>query len=207
MLPRTPTAARADRTVSCPRPARARTIPAAAAPLEFSALDFETANIYPNSACAVAVVRARGARIVAAKSWLVQPPSRRFDFTEVHGITWDDVRLSPTFAAVWPELAKYLDGVDFVAAHNAAFDRRVLEACAHWHGISLPPFDFVCTVKLARLAWGLRPTTLRDVADFLGVPLDHHTASSDARACASAVIRANREKPHLLDQVRTGSGR
>jgi DNA polymerase-3 subunit epsilon len=168
---------------------------------EFCAIDFETANRYPNSACSVAVVRVRGTRVVAARSWLVRPPFRRFDFTGIHGITWEAVRRSPTFADLWGEIAPHLDRADFVAAHNAPFDRRVLEACARWYDIELPPIEFVCTMKLARQTWGLRPTTLKHVADFLGIPLEHHVAASDARACAEIVIRALGRRGGRADRV------
>lgn len=167
-------------------------------PLEFCAIDFETANIYPNSACAVGLVRVRGARIVAADTWLIRPPFRRFDFTRIHGIAWDHVRASPTFADLWRDIAGYLEGVAFVAAHNASFDRRVLDACVrYWHLVP-PPVPFLCTVQLARRVWNIRPTTLRHVADALHLPLEHHEAGSDARACASIVMRAHKECPAAL---------
>lgn len=84
-----------------------------------------------------------------------------------------------------------LRGVDFVAAHNAPFDRSVLRACCRWYRLSMPTTPFRCTVQIARARWSLRPTTLRHVADFLGLELDHHHAASDAQACANIVLHAS----------------
>ncbi len=156
----------------------------------FTAIDFETANTYRNSACAVGLVRVENGRVVRRAHHLIRPPFRLFTFTYLHGIDWAMVRSSPTFAEVWPLMAPFFKGVDFVAAHNAPFDASVLRAAARQYGVALPHVTFKCTVRLARDTWGLRPTTLRHVADFLGLDLHHHDAGSDAEACARIVLAA-----------------
>lgn len=160
--------------------------------MNFAAIDFETADYGPDSACAVAVVRVRGGRIVARECRLIRPPRREFVFTYIHGITWTDVRNQPSFAGVWPDLAPLLEGVDYVAAHNAPFDRNVLHACCADAGLRPPSLPFTCTVRLARDVWGIYPTKLPDVCRHLGIPLRHHDAASDAEACARIVIAAAR---------------
>lgn len=156
----------------------------------FTAIDFETANRYRNSACAVGLVRVEGGRIVRRLHRLIRPPFRSFEFTDIHGIDWGQVRTAPTFDNIWPEIAPLLDDIDFVAAHNAPFDAGVLRACCDWYGLDVPGVAFKCTVRLARSTWGLRPTTLQHVADFLGLPLKHHDAGSDAEVCARIVLNA-----------------
>lgn len=156
----------------------------------FTAIDFETANRYPNSACAVGLVQVRRGRVVRRLTRLIRPPFRSFAFTHIHGITWADVASAPTFADLWPELSPYFEGVDFLAAHNASFDRSVLRACCAHYGMPVPPARFECTVKLARSVWGIYPTKLPDVAHALGIPLRHHEAGSDAAACAQIVLRS-----------------
>jgi DNA polymerase-3 subunit epsilon len=162
----------------------------AARSVTFTAIDFETANRYRNSACAVGLVRVRGGRVVRREQFLIRPPFKLFEFTSIHGITWNDVAGAPTFAELWPRLRPVFSGIDFLAAHNASFDRSVLRACCKWWGVAEPDIDFTCTVALARATWGLRPTTLRHVADHLGIPLVHHDAGSDADACARIVLQA-----------------
>ena len=159
----------------------------------FLAIDFETANYQPDSACAVGLVRAENGRIVAEASFLIRPPTPDFFFTHIHGITWAHVEASPDFGALWPEMAPYFDGIDFLAAHNAGFDAKVLRSCCARFSLPAPLQDFTCTVKLARGMWEIRPTKLPNVAHFLGLELNHHDALSDSRACANIVLAAERD--------------
>ncbi len=156
----------------------------------FAAIDFETANYRRESACAVGVVLVEGGRIVRRIYHLIRPPSSWFAFTHIHGLTWEDVGRAPEFGEVWPEIADALAGVEFLAAHNASFDRGVLGACCAAHRLPPPLQPFLCTVHLARTRWNIRPTKLSDVCRRLGITLRHHQADSDAEACARIVIAA-----------------
>lgn len=158
----------------------------------FVAIDFETADHGRDSACALALVRVEGGEIVRRECHLIRPPRAVFHFTYIHGISWGMVAQKPTFRELWPEIKPLLSDVDFVAAHNAAFDRTVLQACCGAAGIALPPLSFLCTMRLARKAWGIRPTRLPDVCRHLGLPLTHHDALSDAEACARIVLAAGK---------------
>lgn len=158
--------------------------------LTYVALDFETADPMRDSACALALVKVSGMRVVDRVTRLIRPPRPEFWFTHIHGLTWEDVEGEPTFEDVWPELEPFLDGADFLAAHNAPFDRSVLRACCERAGYEMPPQEFLCTVRLARRVWDIRPTRLPDVCTFLDIPLEHHEAGSDAEACARIVIEA-----------------
>jgi DNA polymerase-3 subunit epsilon len=162
-------------------------------PPAFVAIDFETADRGSDSACAIGLVRVEGLAIVERRSCLLRPPRRRFLFTYVHGLTWEHVAQSPTFAEAWPELSRLLAGAEFLAAHNAPFDRSVLTACCRAAGLPLPEQPFACTMQLARKTWGIRPTRLPDVCARLGLPLRHHEPLSDAEACARIVIAATRQ--------------
>ncbi|MFQ5890876.1 MAG: 3'-5' exonuclease [Gemmatimonadota bacterium] len=159
--------------------------------MRFVAIDFETADYEPDSACAIGLVRVEDGEIVARYHHLIRPPRRAFVFTDLHGISWKDVRGQPTFSRLWPELTEFWRGADFFAAHNAAFDRSVLQACCTRAGLRPPAKDFTCTVELSRRVWGIRPTKLSDVCRALRIPLNHHQALSDAEACARIVIAAN----------------
>ena len=159
--------------------------------MDFAAIDFETADYGADSACAVAVVRVRDGRVAESACRLIRPPRREFIFTYIHGLAWEDVRREPAFGDVWPSLSPLLAGADFLAAHNASFDRGVLHACCAAAGLSPPALDFTCTVSLARRVWGLYPTKLPDVCRHLGIPLRHHDAASDALACARIVLAAD----------------
>ncbi|GLQ05500.1 3'-5' exonuclease [Sneathiella chinensis] len=159
----------------------------------FLAIDFETANYASDSACAIGLVRAENGVIVAEEARLIQPPTPEFYFTHIHGLTWLDVKDEPVFQALWPEIAPFFDGIDFLAAHNSGFDSKVLKSCCDTYGLNAPETEFVCTVKLARSMWEIRPTKLPNVAHFLGLDLDHHDALSDSRACANIILAAERD--------------
>lgn len=156
----------------------------------FAALDFETANYGGDSACAVGVVVVEGGDIVHRFYRLIRPPSRTFAFTHIHGLSWNDVKDAPTFDAVWADIVGDLAEVEFLAAHNAPFDKAVLGACCARYRLVVPALPFVCTVRLARQQWEIRPTKLPDVCRHLGIRLRHHQADSDAEACARIVIAA-----------------
>ena len=101
----------------------------------FVAIDFETADYGADSACAVGLVRVEGLRVVRRETILIRPPRREFVFTYIHGITWETVSDAPVFAEAWPRLLPILDGISFLAAHNAPFDRRVLSTCCAVAGL------------------------------------------------------------------------
>jgi DNA polymerase-3 subunit epsilon len=158
----------------------------------FVAIDFETADYGRDSACAVALVRVEGQRIVGRRVALIRPPRREFLFSCLHGITWPDVAGAPTFGECWPQLSDFLEGARFLAAHNSSFDRGVLKACCDRAGLYAPTQPYLCTVRLARETWNVRPTKLPNVCAHLKIPLAHHDPGSDAEACARIVIEASR---------------
>jgi DNA polymerase-3 subunit epsilon len=167
--------------------------PRAAPYPSFAAIDFETADYGRDSACAVGVVRVEGGRIRERWHRLIRPPRQSFVFTHIHGITWPQVCLEPCFAELWGDLSVAIKDAEFLAAHNASFDRKVLEACCAAAGLPPPPQPFVCTVKLARQTWSIYPTQLPRVCERLGIDLDHHQALSDAEACSRIVLAALKE--------------
>jgi len=158
----------------------------------FVAIDFETANQAATSACSVGLVRVEGLTIVEKKSFFIRPPTSEFLFTWLHGISWDDVKNQPTFGELWPEIEPFFKNVDYAVAHNAGFDRNVLNACCQLYSLNMPSVEFNCTVKLARKVWGIFPTKLSNVCKTLDIPLNHHEALSDAEACAKIVIAARK---------------
>ncbi len=154
----------------------------------FLAIDFETANRQPNSACSVGLVAVRDGIIREKQTYLIKPPYEYFEFTHIHNISYRDVRHQPTFKELWPAIAEYFAGIDFAVAHNASFDRRVLASCCLTYGIEPPDVPFRCTVRLSRSVLKIRPANLSNVCRELFIPLDHHEAGSDAEACARIML-------------------
>ncbi len=161
--------------------------------MNFAAIDFETANYRRYSACSIGVALVREEQVVQRITRLIRPPDDWFVFTGLHGISWDMVYDQPTFAEVWQDIVPQLDGLEFLAAHNASFDRGVLHACCEEGFVPAPLIPFVCSMKVAKQVWQPRRVGLAHVCELLGIPLNHHEAGSDAEACARILIKAHRQ--------------
>ena len=171
----------------------------ALAHLNFTAIDFETANERRDSACAVGIVRVRGGQIVDSYQTLLRPRHLRMDWRnqQVHGIAEADLNGAPSLADVWPNLLPYLHR-QLVVAHNSAFDVSVLEHTLRDFGVPIPAFHCLCSVKLAKIAWPqLERHSLNDLATHFNIALNHHDALSDARACAEITVHALRSEVAL----------
>nr|WP_218847120.1 exonuclease domain-containing protein [Psychromicrobium silvestre] len=160
--------------------------------MDFTAIDFETANGFRGSPCAVGLSRVRGGRIVEEAFWLMRPPAGHDHFDprniEIHGVTPQQVASQPRFGEVFGEITDFL-GADVLVAHNAAFDTGVIKAALQASARPGPAFAYACTVILARRSYSLPSYSLPFVAEAAGVPLiHHHDAIEDARACAGIMI-------------------
>jgi DNA polymerase-3 subunit epsilon len=160
--------------------------------LDFTAIDFETANGFRGSPCAVGLTKVRGGKIVEEAAWLMRPPHNHdhFDYhnVRIHGITAADVADRPRFGELFAEIGAFI-GDDVLAAHNAAFDLGVIRSALEVSGLPGPAYDYVCTVMLSRRCYSLVSNSLPFAAEEAGVPLvRHHDAAEDARACAGILI-------------------
>jgi DNA polymerase-3 subunit epsilon len=101
------------------------------------------------------------------------------------GVTQAMVDEAPPAEMTLPELAEQLDGRVLVA-HNAAFDRRVLEQAFRRAGVAWPDPPALCTVALARRLHPLaRQRKLAPLAESLGIDVGvTHRALADAETCA-----------------------
>jgi DNA polymerase-3 subunit epsilon len=168
--------------------------------MDFTAIDFETANNARHSACQLAAVTVRDGQIVDRHCWLIRP--RPFYFSpmniQVHGICPDDVADEPEFDRCWADIAQHLvfeseseSDERCLIAHNAPFDIGVLTACLRYHQITVPELQFSCTRLVARHTWPDRPGYgLKPLASWLGIEFRHHDALEDSIACASILLAA-----------------
>ncbi len=163
------------------------------------AVDFETADYGRDSACALGLVRLEDGAVRDSLYFLIRPPREDFRFSYLHGITWQQVRDEATFSERWAEIAEFIAGAEFLAAHNAGFDRSVMSSCCAEAGLAPPAQPFICTVRLARGIWDIRPTKLSDVCAYHHIELDHHHALSDANACAEIVAAGIAEGADVAD--------
>lgn len=160
--------------------------------VDFTSIDFETANGFRGSPCSVGLSKVRDGRIVEEASWLMRPPEGHDFFdrrnTGIHGIEDAMVAGKPRFGELFPEIGAFI-GQDLLVAHNAAFDLGVIRSALEVSGLPGPAYDYACTVMLSRRTYSLPSHSLPFVAEAAGVPLEkHHDATADARACAGIMI-------------------
>lgn len=177
--------------------------------IDFTAIDFETANGFRGSPCSIGLSKVRSGRIVEETSWLMRPPEGFDHFdprnVQIHGIRPEMVASAPRFGDLFAEIGAFI-GSDLVAAHNAGFDMGVIRSALEVSDLPGPAYDYTCTVILSRRNYSLVSYSLPFVAEAAGVPLlNHHDATEDARACAGILIDiAARNDASSLDELFAG---
>ncbi|HZK59701.1 MAG TPA: exonuclease domain-containing protein [Cryobacterium sp.] len=175
-------------------------------PLNFTAIDFETANSSAASACSVGLVKVRDGRVVDRVGWLIQPPAGHDAFLEwnvkIHGINAADVVGAATWAEQLPDLVAFADG-DHLVAHNAGFDLGVISTSSTVSGLVVPDFRYVCSLQVARRTYHLDSYRLPVAAMAAGFEdFAHHDALADAEACAAIMIHAaTRHEADTIEQL------
>jgi DNA polymerase-3 subunit epsilon len=169
--------------------------------MKIVAIDFETADYGADSACALGIVSIEDGKIAKSEARLIRPPREKFVFTYIHGITWDDVSGEAEFGEVWEDFRSHWADADYLIAHNAPFDRKVLFTCCGVAGKQKPSTPFACTVRIARTHFKFKPANLAYVSSQLGITLKHHDAGSDALACASIAAKAVLEGFAITDAI------
>jgi DNA polymerase-3 subunit epsilon len=175
-------------------------------PLNFTTIDFETANRSSASPCAVGLVKVVEGQIVDTYSTLIKPPYPNNWFAtgniEVHGIHPKDVAKAPSWAEALEQMLGFID-MDDLIAHNASFDMGVLRASAALIEAELPDLRYGCSLIMARKTYNLESYRLNQVAYAIGhEEFDHHDALADSDACARIVIHmADRHGVSSLDEL------
>ena len=175
-------------------------------PLNFTAIDFETANGSSASPCAVGLVKVAEGKIVDTFSTLIQPPYPNDWFAtgniRVHGINPEDVLSAPRWDQALEQMLEFIDGDDLIA-HNAGFDMGVLRASIELIDGQIPALRYGCSLIMARKTYNLESYKLNQVAYAIGhEEFDHHDALADSDACARIVIHmANRHGVYSLDEL------
>ena len=165
-------------------------------PLDFTAIDFETANSSSASACSVGLVKVRDGRVVDTAGWLIKPPLGHDAFTEwntrIHGIMAVDVVDALLWSEQLPDLVAFADG-DHLVAHNAGFDMGVIAGACVASFIEVPSFSYLCSLQVARKTYHLDSYRLPVAAMAAGFEdFAHHDALADAEACAAIIVHAAR---------------
>ncbi len=150
----------------------------------FTAIDFETASGYRNSICQVGLVQVENGIITNSLDLLVQPPNNYYwtNFIAIHGITPARTKNEPTFDQIWHLVEPYIKNQNVVAHNGFRFDFPVLDKTLLHYGLPIPDYGKYCTYKMYK-------SNLADLCKEHQIPLNHHNALSDARACAELYLK------------------
>jgi DNA polymerase-3 subunit epsilon len=132
-------------------------------------------------------------------------PEREIDAgaTEVHGMTWEDLKGKPRFRDVVAEFVDFARGADWVI-HNAPFDIGFLDAelrlaalgeCAGIHA------NVIDTLALAREMFPGKRNSLDALCERFGIDNAHrsvHGALLDAQLLAEAYLAMTRGQESLI---------
>lgn len=177
--------------------------------VNFTAIDFETANGFRGSACSIGMAKIRDGKTIDTYYQLLKPPAGfdRFDPRNVgiHGITDDQVATAPRFGEAMPEILEFIAD-DAVLAHNAGFDIGVIESGMEVSELPVPQMHYACSLRLSRKVYDIASHALPKSAAEAGFVLEsHHNALADAQACAAiGVDIAQRREADTLEELLSG---
>ncbi len=164
--------------------------------MNFTAIDFETANNSKSSACALGAVKVENGVITERKEWLIRPEPFEVGYYQfrVHGLSAELLEEQPTFDQVWPEIKPYLENTTLVA-HNGKFDFGVLSTVLELYGIPPIRYASLCSLELSKKIWKEEPgyglNTL--ATNKLNHRFNHHNAMEDAEVSALLLLRMAEE--------------
>ena len=159
--------------------------------MDFITIDFETANsrLAP---CSMGLVLVENNKFINEHHFLINPdqPFSRNN-TKIHGITSATVQNSPLFSEVWGKTRHYFERYP-VVAHNAAYDRKVLEKVLRRYKLlhSILPIVYYDTMALYRHNYPqAQAADLSSVCAAFGVEFKaQHNALGDAKATSQVMI-------------------
>jgi len=161
--------------------------------MNFITIDFETANNFKRSACALGLVKVENGTITEKKEWLIKPTPFEVGYyqKQVHNISIEQLVDKPTFDEIWTEIKSYIENQTIIA-HNGAFDFGVLKHLFLHYEIAPIDYNTICSLQLSRKLWhgelsyGLSSLVETKLDNFI---FNHHNALEDAEACARLMLK------------------
>jgi DNA polymerase III epsilon subunit family exonuclease len=170
---------------------------------EFIAIDIETTGLCKTREhiLEVAAIRYRKCEEVDKFVTLINPMVKiPYYVSQIHGITNETVKNSPTIDVVIPQLLEFM-GNSIIVAHNAHFDIGFIEVWARRLGYN-PIWNYIDTISAARkVIPGLSNYKQQTVLNAIGyVQKTYHRAEDDVRGCVEIINHVfDRMKSKLTD--------
>lgn len=150
----------------------------------YVALDFEAANNFRRSVCSIGLAKFIDGELTDTYYTLINP-QEEFGWRQkqIHGITQEDVRHSPTFPEIYDTILTFIG--DFpIVAHNVTFDLACFRKVCEKYDLQFLQNSWHCTYRMSKV---VVPSEINYGLEWLsykfGIELNHHNALSDAIAC------------------------
>lgn len=163
--------------------------------LDYIAIDFETANMYRNSACSVGLVRFIDGKETDSCYSLIHPAKMYFipEWTEqIHHISCSDVRDKPYFPEIWDTMVmpfiNQTPGIPLVAHNGNMFDMPVIKVCCCYYGMEVPKLEYFDSLIVAKKTQPeLDSHKLTQLGEYFGIEYLAHDALEDSRTCGQII--------------------
>ncbi|WP_313236079.1 exonuclease domain-containing protein [Sphingobacterium thalpophilum] len=164
--------------------------------LEFTVIDFETANKNPLSAVSLGIAHFKGQKLLDVKEFRLEPIIKHpWEFEHIHGISINQSREYSTFEKQWEYIKPHLDN-RLLVAHNAEFDINVLKETVSFIKQKLTNIRVVCTYKLAKRFMKYESSyKLENLCKDNGIPYWNHKAAYDAVSAGILFMHAISQAP------------
>lgn len=171
--------------------------------MRYICFDVETPNHKNERMSSIGICTVENNKIADEFYTLINPeqPFDSFNIALTH-ITPAQAKKAPNFKEAWKTVGKILDG-GLLVAHNAQFDMSVLSKCMSAYEIPSGDTEYLCTCRMGKkLLPYAKNHKLDTICQDLKIPLDHHNALSDARACAEILIYYLKKGADPADYIR-----
>ena len=168
--------------------------------------DVETPNARNDRISAIGITVVEDRAITDSFYTLVNPETAFDPFNiRLTGISPEQVKTAPDFPALWRKIEPILSS-GIPVAHNARFDLGVLQKCLAHYGLFWKEKTlYLCTVQIGRRLLPGMSHQLNVLTEHYQIPLNHHRADSDSRACAEILLRYLAQEGSLDRFLRTYS--
>lgn len=175
--------------------------------LEYTVVDFETANKDPLSAISLGIAHFKGNLLLEVKEFRFSPIiTYPWEFEHIHGISKEDAHRYAKFEAQWAEIEPHLNG-RLLVAHYADFDMDILKATVSFIRQKLTNMRVACTFKLAKRFIPYEQSySLENLCKSLNIPYWHHKAAHDAVSAGILFMNviANGRVPSVVECAMRG---
>lgn len=160
--------------------------------INFVAIDFETANFEDNAPVKIGIAVVKEGKIIDSFCKWINPETE-FDWYMVNVLHFNptDFIDKPTFPDVWKEVEPILSSAEFIVAHGASLDYKVLKNTLERYHLPFPKLDkLLCSMVIARKVFTSSPSFgLPWLAKQFDFDWYGWEAANNAKVCALILLK------------------